>query len=60
MRWPLRELATNFHVAASCAPTRAMLMTRVDNHRNGVGNMRDHADEHAGKPGYLGYWITMS
>ena len=29
----------NFHVAASCAPTRSMLMTGVDNHRNGVGNM---------------------
>lgn len=46
---------TNFHVAASCAPTRTMLMTGVDNHRNGVGNMPETMpDEHAGKPGYLG------
>lgn len=46
---------TNFHVAASCAPTRAMLMTGVDNHRNGVGNMPETMPEsHAGKPGYLG------
>nr|MCS5559850.1 sulfatase-like hydrolase/transferase [Oceanospirillaceae bacterium] len=27
---------TNYHTAASCAPTRAMLLTGVDSHRNGV------------------------
>jgi arylsulfatase A-like enzyme len=45
---------SNFHVAASCSPTRSMLLTGVDNHLNGVGNMREsipHA--HQGKPGYL-------
>jgi len=44
----------NFHVTASCSPTRSMLLTGVDNHRNGVGNMRETIpQEHVGKPGYL-------
>lgn len=46
---------SNFHVAASCAPTRSMLMTGVDNHRNGVGNMPESIPQsHLGQPGYLG------
>ena len=46
---------SNFHVSASCSPTRAMLLTGVDNHRNGVGNMRETIPQsHVGKPGYLG------
>ena len=46
---------SNFHVTASCSPTRAMLLTGVDNHRNGVGNMRETIPRsHLGKPGYLG------
>ena len=46
---------SNFHVSASCAPTRAMLLTGVDNHRNGVGNMPETMPfSHEGKPGYLG------
>lgn len=45
---------SNFHVAASCSPTRAMLLTGVDHHRNGVGNMRETIPrEHFGQPGYL-------
>lgn len=45
---------SNFHVTASCSPTRAMLLTGVDNHRNGVGNMRETIPQsHVGKPGYL-------
>lgn len=45
---------SNFHVSASCSPTRAMLLTGVDNHRNGVGNMRETIPrEHLGKDGYL-------
>jgi arylsulfatase/uncharacterized sulfatase len=45
----------NFHVAASCSPTRSMLLTGVDNHLNGVGNLRESMpQEHLGKPGYLG------
>lgn len=46
---------SNFHVAASCSPTRAMLLTGVDNHRNGVGNMPETMPAiHQGKPGYDG------
>lgn len=46
---------SDFHVTASCSPTRSMLMTGVDNHRNGVGNMPETMpDEHLGKPGYSG------
>jgi arylsulfatase/uncharacterized sulfatase len=47
---------SNFHVAATCSPTRAMLLTGVDNHRNGLGAMDDLMPEkNRGKPGYLGY-----
>ena len=28
---------TNFHVGATCSPTRSLLLTGVDNHRNGLG-----------------------
>ena len=45
---------SNFHAAASCAPTRSMLLTGVDNHLAGVGNMRETIPRaHMGKPGYL-------
>ena len=30
---------TNFHVAPTCSPTRAMLFSGTDNHIVGVGNM---------------------
>src|SRR3546814_648569 len=44
---------SNFHVAGSCSPSRAMLQTGVMNHRNGLGNMPEPIpDEHRGKPGY--------
>ena len=44
---------SNFHVAGSCSPSRAMLQTGVMNHRNGLGNMPETIpDEHRGKPGY--------
>ena len=44
---------SNFHVAGSCSPTRAMLQTGVMNHRNGLGNMPETIpDEHRGQPGY--------
>ena len=50
---------SNFHVAASCSPTRSMLMTGVDNHRNGVGDMPESIPQsHIGKPGYLGVLDT--
>ena len=46
---------SNFHVAASCSPTRSMLLTGVDNHRNGVGNLMEAMPtQHVGQPGYQG------
>lgn len=49
---------SNFHVAASCAPTRSMLLTGVENHRNGVGNLRETLPRaHRGQPGYQGSLI---
>jgi arylsulfatase len=57
----LEELAnkglkmTNFHVGAACSPTRTMLMTGVDNHLAGLGNMFEiQADNQFGKKGYEG------
>ena len=47
---------TNFHVGATCSPTRSLLMTGVDNHRNGLGNMHEFlSEEQKGQPGYEGY-----
>lgn len=44
---------SNFHVAGSCSPTRAMLQTGVSSHRAGLGNMPEtFPPEHQGKPGY--------
>ena len=49
-------MLTDFHVAAYCAPTRSMLMTGVDNHIVGLGNMAELlSDNQAGQPGYEGY-----
>ena len=46
---------SNFHVSGSCSPTRSMLLTGVDNHLAGVGNLRESMPhQHAGQPGYLG------
>jgi arylsulfatase A-like enzyme len=45
----------NFHVGAMCAPTRSMLMTGMDNHVVGLGNMVELlSDNQRGKPGYEG------
>jgi arylsulfatase len=47
---------TNFHTAAACSPTRAMLMTGVDHHRAGIANMAELiTPEQRGKPGYEGH-----
>jgi len=47
---------SNFHVAAACSPTRAMLYTGVDNHLAGVGTLENViADNQKGKPGFEGY-----
>jgi arylsulfatase len=47
---------TNFYAAATCSPTRAMLMSGVDHHRAGLGTMNELiTDEQRGHPGYEGY-----
>ena len=47
---------TNFHVGATCSPTRSLLLTGVDNHLNGLGNMHEFlSEEQKGQPGYEGY-----
>ncbi len=47
---------TNFHVGATCSPTRSLLLTGVDNHRNGLGNMHEFlVAAQRGQPGYEGY-----
>lgn len=53
---------TNFHTAASCAPTRAMLLTGVDSHRNGVANIPEtippEQAAHANYRGELGHNVV--
>ncbi len=47
---------TNYHTAATCSPTRSMLLTGVDNHLTGMGNMIEiMADNQRDQPGYEGY-----
>ena len=47
---------TQFYTHASCSPTRSMLLSGVDTHRNGLGNMDEWtAPNQVGKPGYEGY-----
>ncbi|WP_299772038.1 arylsulfatase [uncultured Pseudoteredinibacter sp.] len=46
----------DFHTAFTCSPTRAMLLTGVDSHLAGLGNMAEEmADNQRGQPGYEGY-----
>lgn len=47
---------TDFHVAPNCAPTRAALLSGMDNHLAGLGTMYEViADNQRGNPGYEGY-----
>ena len=47
---------TNFYTHASCSPTRAMLLSGVDTHLNGLGNMDEWtAPNQRGAVGYEGY-----
>jgi arylsulfatase len=47
---------TNFYTHASCSPTRSMLLTGVDTHLNGLGNMDEWtAPNQRGVAGYEGY-----
>lgn len=46
---------TNFYVAPSCSPTRAMLLTGADHHLVGLGAMYERtAPNQEGQPGYEG------
>ncbi|MYH69572.1 MAG: arylsulfatase [Gammaproteobacteria bacterium] len=50
------KMLTNFHVAPTCSPTRAMLMSGADAHRAGLGTMNGlWSEEQKGKPGYEGF-----
>ena len=47
----------NFYTAPACSPTRSMLLTGVDNHRAGLGNMYSqtlNTPSQKGQPGYEG------
>jgi len=47
---------TNFYTHASCSPSRSMLLSGVDTHLSGLGNMSEWtAPSQAGAPGYEGY-----
>ncbi|HTN49017.1 MAG TPA: arylsulfatase [Burkholderiaceae bacterium] len=50
---------TNFYTHASCSPTRSMLLSGVDTHLNGLGNMDEWtAPNQRGAVGYEGYLST--
>jgi arylsulfatase A-like enzyme len=47
---------TYFHTSAMCSPSRAMLLTGVEQHRTGYGAMAEfQAENQVGQPGYEGY-----
>jgi arylsulfatase A-like enzyme len=47
---------TNFYTHATCSPTRSLLLSGVDSHLNGLGNMDEWtAPNQQGLPGYEGY-----
>jgi len=47
---------TQFYTSASCSPTRSMLLSGVDTHLNGLGNMDEWAAPNQwGVDGYEGY-----
>lgn len=49
-------LFTDFHTGMTCSPTRAMLLSGVDHHLAGLGNMASvMAENQKGQPGYEGY-----
>jgi len=47
---------TSFYAAPTCSPSRAMLLSGLDNHLAGFGTMTEHlAVNQRGKPGFEGY-----
>ncbi len=50
------KIGTNYHTASTCFPARAALLTGVDWHLAGIGNMYELiAQNQVGKPGYETY-----
>lgn len=46
-------LMTDFHTSSACSPSRAMLLTGIDNHLIGLGNLDGLlTDNQRGQPGY--------
>jgi len=46
----------NFYTHATCSPTRSIMLSGVDSHQNGLGNMDEWtAPNQRGVPGYEGY-----
>ena len=51
----------HFYTASTCSPTRAMLLTGLDNHIVGLGNMYEElSPNQKGKSGYEGYLTNVS
>ena len=49
-------ILTSFYAAPTCSPARAMLLSGMDNHIAGIGNMTETvADNQMGLPGYEGH-----
>lgn len=49
-------LLTNYHTAATCSPTRSMLLSGTDHHLAGLGTMVETMrPEYKGQAGYEGY-----
>jgi arylsulfatase len=49
-------LLTDYHTSMTCSPTRAMLMSGMDNHRAGMGVQgKPSREEQIGQPGYEGH-----
>ena len=47
---------TSLYAAATCSPSRSMLLSGADSHRAGMGTMyNDQAPNQLGQPGYEGY-----
>jgi len=52
---------TDFHAAAACSPSRAMIMTGTDHHIAGLGNLiewTNRSDQNAPSAGEIKYWST--